>query len=513
MVAINKKKFGTYLSNIKIEKVTGVGGLALMSAASLLAFVIPSGGDVISSLGVYLSNLGLNVFAGLLQDKYEALINEPTQSEQKRFKSLAISLTKDIKDNPILRSELGKYLESVNAFKLANEILKGNPIIQGWLLAQIFLEISNYGKEFSQIHDALEEIKGTMEYLLDNKQTYEGGYGYIKPLITPESGIEKYKSVKGNTDIDIKKYADMFSECVDSFFYIDPRWAESNRFQRDRTISYLASTPDIFFPFGYDEARMLSQSNKRAVKQLAAFMQHVEADKEVKSPPFKGAITRELILRDSSSGEWYLLYYIWGEDSGSSKPLRISFVNRYKEYREILVSEFLEKIQNINYEMGTNSENYVFPTLWIPPSLDRSNVLVSNVTSRLLKSIHLGYTNLQDLSGKQLEEIIAELLIQSGLRVSKRENQFGRTDIIAQGEFFPGIKSALAVDVTAKQRVDVADVYNTLYQYRYYPLIMVATSGDFTAGVINESYLPENSLRLILRNGNELSKWIESIKV
>jgi hypothetical protein len=68
----------------------------------------------------------------------------------------------------------------------------------------------------------------------------------------------------------------------------------------------------------------------------------------------------------------------------------------------------------------------------------------------------------------------------------------------------------LAIEVKHKEIVGIDEVRSRLQANKEFPVIMVATSGRFTAGVIKEKKKPENFLRLLLKDGNAVRDWIAS---
>jgi hypothetical protein len=64
----------------------------------------------------------------------------------------------------------------------------------------------------------------------------------------------------------------------------------------------------------------------------------------------------------------------------------------------------------------------------------------------------------------------------------------------------------LAVEVKNKDTVDRPEVQLALTQNRQFPALLFATSGRFTAGVIEEARLPVNRMRLFLKDGVALGE-------
>ena len=57
-----------------------------------------------------------------------------------------------------LRREIGKFLGSLDAVKIAEEVLGGNPAVHGWLLMRIHNDVEEYRADLDQIHGKLAEI-------------------------------------------------------------------------------------------------------------------------------------------------------------------------------------------------------------------------------------------------------------------------------------------------------------------------------------------------------------------
>lgn len=301
------------------------------------------------------------------------------------------------------------------------------------------------------------------------------------------------------TESEITSLSELFQHCVHPWGYA--------RSERDQAMSYLASHPYIFFPFGYDEARIFVASDKVAQNQISNFYRKLGRYGD-DAEPFKGSISYETLIRQTSTGSWHLPYYIWGQDPFSDRELELGIVGQNDYVKQILVKDFLETIES---DVSISPERVIFPTLWIPPTTARTNIVISSLASKLLLDIYKGHKSLEDLRWQDLEDIVAELLRQHGLdvHVTPRTRDGGR-DIVASGELFPGLKSILAVEVTKQNKVGIAKVSKVLYQNRHFPMLMVATSGHFTAGVTQERGLPENRMRLHLLDGDQLNEWIRT---
>ena len=154
----------------------------------------------------------------------------------------------------------------------------------------------------------------------------------------------------------------------------------------------------------------------------------------------------------------------------------------------------------------------MLPNLWRPPSATPS-LNIANVARRLVSSLQSGDILLSDLSWQQLEDVVAEILSQKGfdIQMTARSKDGGR-DIIARGELVPGEVCVVAVEVKHRRVVKVPEIRSHLQANSQFPMLLVATSGRFTAGVVREKMKPENFLRLHLRDQAAISSWIAAYK-
>ena len=152
-----RERFRRILLRVVPAPALGAGGLAVLCAAALLALAAP--GQALDVAFVALvGSLGANVLAGVLQQYYQDLLSQPTGDEMALLNRLAESLAKDIRRDAQLRIQVGTFLDSLNAFEIALEIVKGNPATHGWLLAHIYQDVTEYRSDFDQIHETLAKI-------------------------------------------------------------------------------------------------------------------------------------------------------------------------------------------------------------------------------------------------------------------------------------------------------------------------------------------------------------------
>ncbi|MBK8903275.1 MAG: SUMF1/EgtB/PvdO family nonheme iron enzyme [Anaerolineaceae bacterium] len=152
-----KNRFRTFLSRLTPEKVVGVGGLAVFGATAVLAYD-PSGGAG-PALALWLGNLGLNVLAGIVNQAYDNLRQGPGLAEEERLKQLAQTLEQKVAHDVQLQTEIGALLNETNALAIAEEVVKDNPAVHGWLIFRIAQDVQQYRGDFDQLHQAIAELK------------------------------------------------------------------------------------------------------------------------------------------------------------------------------------------------------------------------------------------------------------------------------------------------------------------------------------------------------------------
>ena len=154
------------------------------------------------------------------------------------------------------------------------------------------------------------------------------------------------------------------------------------------------------------------------------------------------------------------------------------------------------------------SSALIMPALWCPPEQYRRVELVDS-TMAILDALKHQAFSLRDVTWRQLEEIVAELLRARGLDVHlTKATRDGGRDILARGELIGGEPTTLAVEVKHRGVVGTPDIHRAWAANQNWPLVMVATSGRFSAGVINQKRRNDKYHRLLLKDGAGLSQWI-----
>ncbi len=157
------------------------------------------------------------------------------------------------------------------------------------------------------------------------------------------------------------------------------------------------------------------------------------------------------------------------------------------------------------------SNTLLLPSVWTPRTLLEQRFELANTVPELLKAIYKEKKSLREIHWKNLEEIVAELLRSRGFEISVMPfTRDGGRDIVARGEFIPGEPTVLAIEVKQKEVVGIQDVRLALKAKEDFPALLIATSGRFSAGVVNEGARNRNQLRLFIKDGIALSQWIEA---
>ena len=155
----------------------------------------------------------------------------------------------------------------------------------------------------------------------------------------------------------------------------------------------------------------------------------------------------------------------------------------------------------------------ISPRLWSPGRQRQELDAIQATASAVMTAARSEVLALEDLTWKQLEELVAYILSERGLKIHLvTESPQGGRDIIARGELIPGFEPlTVAVEVKHRSVVNRPEVQKALWQNRQLPALLYVTSGRFSAGVTDERNLSENRLRLHLWDGITLLRLIEAM--
>ena len=176
------------------------------------------------------------------------------------------------------------------------------------------------------------------------------------------------------------------------------------------------------------------------------------------------------------------------------------------------LQEMFRKLYRIADSEESTEKLLLSPQFWTPWSQAQEKISLISHTREIIRALQSERIILAQVSWKQLEEIVAEILRSHGMEIHiVKESPQGGRDIIARGVLIPGEEPiTIAVEVKHRPVVGRPEVQKALWQNRHFPALMFATSGRFTGGVLEEKRSPENHLRLILKDGTAIGDLIRS---
>lgn len=273
---------------------------------------------------------------------------------------------------------------------------------------------------------------------------------------------------------------------------------------------FFSERPHLLLPLGFDEVRIVKVKGAKEHKPVGADW--------VESYGFDpgGLFEYELLYRESRSGAWYWFdgfTHFSDRDHVHDSPTYVhlvgpSGIGRGDRFEPI--DDLLGQLRGFVTTPDPLFHTILLPTFWTPGAQKKQRVLLAEAIPRLLKALAAERISLREMHWRTLEEVVAELLRSSGLEIvlTPRAHDGGR-DVIARGELIPGEPMTIAVEVKQKDIVGIEDLRNTRYANEDFPAVLLATSGEFSAGVIRERERERNQLRLVLKNGLALRQWID----
>ncbi len=260
--------------------------------------------------------------------------------------------------------------------------------------------------------------------------------------------------------------------------------------------AYFAEHPAIIMAAGFDE--FVAFRNKKLFRDQ--WFAHGVDD------------VGQSIYREAS-GKWHLLYQAPTSRDGKFQfKDQKSWLSDGEFSMELRLSEVFKALYELERKASDESKTIWSPKFWTPKAQQETRKhLQANIRS-LLQALKEEKVQLESVSWRQLEEIVAEVLRAKGMEVHMvRENPQGGRDIILRGDLIPGNEPImLAVEVKHRAVVDRPELDKALWQNRQFPALMIVTSGRFSSGVLKEKMNPENRLRLFLKDGEALDDLIKS---
>ena len=275
------------------------------------------------------------------------------------------------------------------------------------------------------------------------------------------------------------------------------------------SVVFFGERPHLLLPVGFDESQSIADPEGTddywaTMSQYSSFEEHLAALTEARygiaGVDFTFGV--EWLYRRSSTGAWY-----WFEGLESNQLL---FRGPPADPQlHISVDDLYRRIRTLSKSPDSATRALWLPSIWTPRFQEETRQFLTRQVSGLLKEIYKEGKALRDIRPRQLEELIAELLRDRQMEIHVTpETRDGGRDVIARGEWIPGEPMVLAVEVKQKPVVGVQDLYSSLKANEDFPVLLLATSGRFSAGVIQEKERRRNELRIILKDGVALSQWI-----
>jgi len=264
--------------------------------------------------------------------------------------------------------------------------------------------------------------------------------------------------------------------------------------------------PELVFALGYEEVRYLAPPVDDSLVSASAKGLLEETLDEMLEPGSMERRIGELFMGGTQfrtpNGLWRDLIGVVDALLPAEGPVG-SGEEAMEEWLRLLVDAWSNRSNAVE---GSN-RLVTMPSLSLP--FTSAETMLHAGTRSVLQELSSGRIALADLHWRTLEELVAELLHDLGLQVTvtKRSNDGGR-DVIARGELIPGEPMLLAVEVKQMAKVGVGEVREALWANRNFPALLFATAGRFTAGVFRERSAADSQMRLILKDGDALTQWI-----
>lgn len=305
---------------------------------------------------------------------------------------------------------------------------------------------------------------------------------------------------------------------IDEYSKHDIEWLDYYDFD---PVKYFGEHPYLLFPLDFSENRKLyfhdylwdfeyeyektidyelkHREIEKAIIETELFIKRMGFDRNIEF------MNRDLeyAFKNDLNGSWY-----WFDGIDNNELYFNGYINK-----NIPIHELLKKLYDLLDKPDNNPHSIIYPRSF----LDFNDRFVNNFNYNIIESIKKIQKNeisLTDINPFEFEDIIAELLINSGLQIHKTpRTRDGGRDIVARGEIVPGFPILMAVEVKKKNTVNIDDVRNALYANRNYPKIMIVTSGRFSAGVYRCKRTEENIFRLDLKDGIAVSQLIHGYNI
>jgi len=273
----------------------------------------------------------------------------------------------------------------------------------------------------------------------------------------------------------------------------------------DRLLSFVDCRPHLLLPLGFDEFHAVPC-------ELGVPLLPRNRVPHVAFATFD--FSRETFFRKpGGSWSWFEGVTNFRKDDGpeSEAGWYVHTVDDPAVHTWTPVEDWLKALEREAATPDDRTSSLLLPSLWTPAALETRDLQLTSAVSGLLQGFRGEGVDLRSVHWRDLEELVAELLRAQGLQVqvTPRSADGGR-DILARGELVPGEPTTLAVEVKQMAVVGVDEIRSALYANRKFPIVLMATAGRFSAGVLRERGHEDNRLRLLLKDGVALSQWISA---
>ena len=233
-------------------------------------------------------------------------------------------------------------------------------------------------------------------------------------------------------------------------------------------VKFFAQNPHLLLAAGFDE--YVSLRNRPEFKKVFF------GDKNFNN------VDSESLFRQQS-GQWFWMY-LGAASPHSTLDFHSKSSLQSNDYYalQITTESLLSSFAGANDILLPGRRTLWSPKLWTPDAQRREAISLVHSTRSLLTEISREQRALGDISWKQLEEIVAEVLRAHGMEIHVvRESPQGGRDVVARGELIPGQEPiTLAVEVKHRAVVNRPEIEKALWQNRQFPALLFVTSGRFT---------------------------------
>jgi HJR/Mrr/RecB family endonuclease len=290
--------------------------------------------------------------------------------------------------------------------------------------------------------------------------------------------------------------------------------------------SLVVSHPHLMMPLGFDEYAAIRHRYAFESKFLSRRKRKSEDHPLIRLFKVEEmAYPYEIFFRWRESGSWSRFAgidrkglnsegpIVGGEGVNPTGPTFVHFEmrsGRARHHKALRLDTLIKELRRIVDSPDLRYHQLILPSFWTPDRQKEQETLLGGSVHEILSAIAAEKRELASVSWRQLEEIVAEILREKGMEISLTpKTHDGGRDIIARGELIPGEPTLIAVEVKHKNVVSVDDIRRTLYANQSFPVIMLATSGRFSAGVVEEKSRQQNQMRVLLKDGVALREWID----